>query len=307
MTTKNLPDSPIIFFGTDAFSLPSLIHLITEGWNVVAVVTKPDSPTGRGRVLTAPAVKRLAQANEIKVFQPTSLSDLEPEIKKLGAKIGIVVAYGKIIPASMLELFPKGLLNVHASILPRYRGASPIEACILAGDDQTGVTLMKLEAGLDTGPTYDIAKIQLDGTETRIGLYERLSELGADLLTIQLPAILSDQVVPLPQNNAEATIVKRISKSDGYIDWAKPAKTLEREIRAYLGWPSSRTHIAGVNLAITAAHTNTASGPAGTPYKTEAGDLAIYASTGSLVIDTIKPDGKREMPASDFLTGHPLD
>jgi len=209
MTTKNLPDSPIIFFGTDAFSLPSLIHLITEGWNVVAVVTKPDSPTGRGRVLTAPAVKRLAQANEIKVFQPTSLSDLEPEIKKLGAKIGIVVAYGKIIPASMLELFPKGLLNVHASILPRYRGASPIEACILAGDDQTGVTLMKLEAGLDTGPTYDIAKIQLDGTETRIGLYERLSELGADLLTIQLPAILSDQVVPLPQNNAEATIVKR--------------------------------------------------------------------------------------------------
>jgi methionyl-tRNA formyltransferase len=307
MTTKNPPDSPIIFFGTDAFSLPSLIRLIAEGWNIVAVVTKPDSPTGRGRVLSSPAVKRLAEANSVQVFQPTNLSELEPKIKKLGAEIGIVVAYGKIIPASMLKLFPKGLLNVHASILPRYRGASPIEACILAGDDQTGVTLMKLEAGLDTGPTYDVAKIQLDGTETREGLYERLSELGADLLAIQLPAILSDQVVPLPQNNAEATIVKRISKSDGYIDWAKPATILEREIRAYQGWPSSRTHIAGIELTITAAHTGTASGPAGTPYKTESGELAVYASTGSLVVDMLKPDGKREMTASDFLAGHPLD
>jgi len=306
MTIKKFPDSPIIFFGTDAFSVPSLVRLMAEGWNVVAVVTKPDSPTGRGRVLTAPAVKRLAEANGITVFQPAKLSDLEPKITQLHAAIGIVVAYGKIIPPSLLKLFPHGLLNVHASLLPRYRGASPIEACILAGDEETGVTLMKLEAGLDTGPTYDTAKIQLDGTVTRESLYERLSELGADLLAIQLPAILRDQVVPLPQNNAEATTVGRISKSDGYIDWAKPALALEREIRAYLGWPSSRTHIADVDITITSAHTGTASGPTGTPYKTEAGELAIYAGTGSLVIDTLKPDGKREMPASDFLAGHPL-
>ncbi len=307
MKVKKFPDNPIVFFGTDAFSVPSLVRLLAEGWNVAAVVTKPDSPTGRGRVLTAPAIKRLAEANAVKVFQPTKLSDIEPEIKHLSAEIGVVVAYGKIIPTSMLELFPKGLLNVHASILPRYRGASPIEACILAGDEETGVTLMKLEAGLDTGPTYDVSKIQLDGTETREGLYERLSELGADLLAIQLPAILRDQVVPLPQNNAEATTVGRISKSDGYVDWAKPAIALEREVRAYQGWPTSRTHIASIDLAITAAHTNTASGPAGTPYTTESGELAIYAATGSLVIDMLKPDGKREMPAANFLTGHSLD
>ena len=307
MIKGDVRSSPIIFFGTDAFSVPSLIRLLAENWNVVGVVTKPDSPTGRGRVLTEPAVKRLATARHIPVLQPTKLSEIEPEIRKLGATIGVVVAYGKIIPPSILGLFPMGLLNVHGSILPRYRGASPIEAALLAGDNETGVTLMRLEAGLDTGPTYDISKIQLDGTETREELYDRLAELGADLLAIQLPAIIREQVVPIPQNNAEATTVGRIAKSDGDIDWAKPALVLEREIRAYQGWPGSRTQIAGIDVTVTAAHSGTDSGPSGTPYKTEAGELAIYAATGSLVIDMLKPAGKREMTAHDFLTGHPLD
>ena len=306
MKSRELYSTPIVFFGTDAFSVPSLVRLLAEGWNVVAVVTKPDSPTGRGQQLTQPAVKRLALAQGIPVLQPHSLGDIEPDLRKLNAEIGIVVAYGKIIPPAMLELFPKKLINVHASLLPRYRGASPIESAILNGDDETGVTLMQIEEGLDTGPTYDFSKLQLDGTENREGLYVRLAELGADLLDIRLPSILRDQIVPIPQDEIEAVTVGRISKSDGFIDWAKPATVIEREIRAYFGWPGSRTTIAGVDTTITAAHVSHLSGPSGSAVKTAEGELAIYAGTGCVIVDQLKPSGKREMASRDFLAGHPL-
>lgn len=306
MTLPTTPRDPIVFFGTDAFSVPSLVGLIAGKWNVVAAVTKPDSPTGRGRVLTAPAIKRLAMASNIPVFQPEKLSDIESELARLGPSIGIVVAYGKIIPSSMLNLFPKKLVNVHASLLPRYRGASPIEAAILHGDSETGVTLMELEAGLDTGPTYEVSKLQLSGTETREDLYEHLADMGADLLISQLGAILKGQIVPIPQNAAEASEVSLITKAQGIIDWSKPADILEREVRAYYGWPGTRTQLAGVDLTVTAAHTEQASGPAGTPYISEKGELGVYAGIGSLIIDRVKPSGKREMPGRDFLAGHHL-
>jgi methionyl-tRNA formyltransferase len=306
MGARKPSQDAIVFFGTDAFSLPSLIRLVSGGWNVVGVVTKPDARTGRGRQLTAPAVKRLADARGIPVLQPVSLADIETDLINLHAKIGIVVAYGKIIPANMLKLFPLGLINVHASLLPKYRGASPIEAAILSGDTETGVTLMQLEAGLDTGPTYDIATLQLDGTENRIDLYEHLAEMGADLLEAQIGAILEEQVVPIPQDHGSAVTVGRINKADGLIDWSKPAETLEREVRAYLGWPGSRTTIAGADVTITEAHTAEDHGPAGVAYKTKNGELAIYAGDGSLVIDSLRPAGKRDMSGRDFLAGHSL-
>ncbi|HVQ43465.1 MAG TPA: methionyl-tRNA formyltransferase [Candidatus Saccharimonadia bacterium] len=306
MTIPAKHRAPIVFFGTDAFSVPSLVQLIAKGWNIAAVVTKPDSPTGRGQKISEPAVKRLATAAGITVLQPHRVGDIHAELAATKAVIGVVVAYGKLIPPSLLELFPRGLVNIHASLLPRYRGASPIEAAILNGDDETGVTLMQLEAGLDTGPTYDVSKIQLEGTETRPELYERLAELGADLLAIRLPAILEGQVVPIPQNEAEASLVGRLTKADGLIDWTKTAQRLEREVRGYLDWPGSRTHLAGAEVTITAAHTASDSGPAGQSHRTDDGELAVYAATGSLIIDRLKPAGKRDMPARDFLTGHPL-
>jgi methionyl-tRNA formyltransferase len=306
MITKPLPNARIVYFGTDAFSLAPLIRLLSDGWNVVAVVTKPDSPTGRGRQITYPAVKRLAMSRNIQVLQPEKLSDMKDELAQLRADIGIVVAYGKLIPAAMLDIFPHSFINVHASLLPRYRGASPIESALLNGDDETGVTLMQIEAGLDTGPTYDMAKQQLDGTENRVDLYEHLSELGADLLAIHLPAILLGQVVPIPQNEAEASTVGRIQKAAGTIDWAKPATILEREVRAYLGWPGSRTQLAGTDVTITSSKISHESGPAGTAHLTQSGELAVYATPGSLIILTLKPAGKREMLASEFLQGHSL-
>jgi methionyl-tRNA formyltransferase len=303
---SHIPRNPIIFFGTDAFSVPSLIRLLAEKWNVVGVVTKPDSHTGRGRELTYPAVKRIALASGIPVLQPPKVSEISDKLRHLNPDAGIVVAYGKIIPASVINLFPGGLINVHASLLPRYRGASPIEAAILAGDEAAGVTLMQIDEGMDTGPTYDAAKLQLAGTETKHDLYEQLAELGADLLSAKLSHILDGTIVPIPQDNTYATHVGLIQKDDGRIDWSKPAQTLEREVRAYVGWPGSRTHLAGTEVTITAARVSPKDGPAGTPYKSPSGELAVYAGSGSLIIDTLKPAGRREMTGPEFLAGHRL-
>ncbi len=302
----NTTSDKLVFFGTDAFSVPSLIRLLAEDWNVAAVVTKPDSPSGRGRELTSPAVKRLADAKKIPVFQPERLSDIRAELEALDAGAGIVVAYGKIIPGSVLKLFPKGLINVHASLLPAYRGASPIEAAILNGDDETGVTLMKIDAGLDTGPTYDAAKLQLTGSKNRHDLYEELAELGADLVSAKLSGILEGNIIPVPQDNTRASTVGLIKKADGRLNWHKPAAQLEREIRAYLGWPGSRATIAGTDVIVTAARVSPSEGEAGVVYKTPAGELAVHTGEGSLIIDSLKPAGKREMAGAQFLTGHAL-
>ncbi len=296
-----------MFFGTDAFSIPTLVRLLAENWPIVAVVTKPDSRTGRGQQLTAPAVKRLALAASIPVFQPEGkLADISADLGALRPTAGIVVAYGKIIPAAIRDLFPKGLINIHASLLPAYRGASPIEAAILHGDAVTGVTLMQIEAGLDTGPTYDAAKLQLAGTETRLDLYERLAELGAEFTSSKLASILDGTIVPLPQDNARATTVSLIQKSDGHIDWTNPADHLERQIRAYLGWPGSHAHLAGTDVIITAAHVSPKPGEPGIACTSASGELAVHSGEGSLIIDRLKPAGKREMTGLEFLAGHPL-
>jgi methionyl-tRNA formyltransferase len=299
------PDK-LIFFGTDAFSVPSLIRLLAEGRNIVAVVTKPDSHTGRGRELTPPAVKVLAAAKRIPVLQPSKVGGIEDDIASLKPSAGIVVAYGKIIPQRILQLFPKGLINVHPSLLPTYRGATPIEAAILNGDDMTGVPLMQLDAGMDTGPTYEASKVQLVGTETKLSLSEQLAELGAELLSAKLTDILEGTIVPIPQNSGHASTTNLIQKHQGVIDWSKPSETLEREIRGYLGWPGSRTKLSDTDVTITQVRKATASGEPGSAYKTPSSELAVYCGSGSLIIDTLKPAGKREMTGIAFLAGHPL-
>jgi methionyl-tRNA formyltransferase len=296
----------LVFFGTDAFSVPALIRLLAEERNVVAVVTKPDSRTGRGQSLTPPAVKVLASAKKIPVLQPTKVGEIEDRLKQLKPDAGIVVAYGKIIPQKVLQIFPKGLFNLHPSLLPSYRGATPIETAILNGDDETGVTLMQLDAGMDTGPTYDMTKVQLVGTETRLELNERLAEIGAQILSDKLTDALSGNIVPIPQARAKASVTHLMQKQDGDLDWSKPAEQLEREIRAYLGWPGSRTTLNGIEVTITQAHVTSVSGQPGTVFKTPSGELAIHSGSGSLVIDLLKPAGKREMTAAQFLTGHPI-
>jgi methionyl-tRNA formyltransferase len=296
----------LIYFGTDAFSVPPLIQLLSESRQVVAVVTKPDSRTGRGRELSSPAVKRLADARDIPVLQPDSLTSIAADIKRLKPDAGIVVAYGKIIPQTIIDLFPKGLINIHPSLLPRYRGPSPIESAIINGDDVTGVTLMQLDAEMDSGPTYDATKLQLTGKETQPDLYEQLAEIGANHLSAKLDAILDGRIVPIPQDKSLVSNTRKLTKSDGDIDWNESAEQIERQIRAYLLWPGSRTELAGTQVTVTAAHTNPTSGQPGLAYITAAKELAVFADEGSLIIDTLKPAGKREMTGPEFLAGHPL-
>lgn len=295
----------LVFFGTDTFSAPSLEALLEAGCQVVGVVTKPDARVGRGRELTSPLVKQIAMRHHLPVFQPAKLSTIRDDLAALNAAAGVVVAYGRIIPESILELFPKGLINVHASLLPAYRGASPIEAAILNGDEQTGVTLMKIAARMDAGGIYARGTWPLDGRETKPRLYESLSRFGAQQLVTHLHAILEGRLKAKPQNERQATYVSLIQKSDGLIDWTKPAATLEREIRAYLGWPGSRAEVCDREVIITAARVCRGMSQAepGEVICSSGQELIVMTGQDALAIDRLKPAGKREMSAAEFIAG----
>lgn len=287
----------LVFFGTEAYSVPTLEALVVAGYDVAAVVTKPDAPQGRGRTLTAPEVKQAAERLGLPVLQPVRLRERAEELRALGATAGVLVAYGKIIPPAVLDLFARGIINLHPSLLPRYRGPAPIEAAILAGDAETGVSLMRLDAGMDTGPLYAQATMPLTGHESRAELYQRLFGRGTELLLEHLPAIVAGQLKPRPQGTIGASVTHLISKADGQLDLARPAIQLERQIRAYLGWPGSRIAVGGTDVIITSAHVVTSAEAA------TRDQLVLPTSQGALAIDRLKPVGKREMSAAEFLAG----
>ncbi len=292
-----MKDERVVFFGTGSFSLTSLKSLIDCNYLPVAVVTKPDQLVGRGQKLTPPPVKDLANQYDIKVLQPENPGQIVAKLRALKPTLGVVVAYGKMIPLEALKLFPKGIVNIHGSLLPKYRGASTIEGAILNGDKEAGVTLMQINSQMDQGPIYAQAKLKLTGRETKPELYEQLSRLGAQLLVDKLPAIASGTLRPKPQDDSQATYVKLIQKNDGRVDWRKPADQIEREIRAYYGWPGSTARrLAGKEVIITAAHVADTK-----PDK----ELAVKCGDGRfLVIDKLKPAGKIEMTGREFLAGY---
>lgn len=297
----------IIFFGTEDFSAASLQALIEQGYSLSAVVTKPDTRKGRGKQLTPPLVKTIAATHNIPVWQPTNILDIESDIRALQPVAGVLVSFGKIIPQSIIDLFTPGIINVHPSKLPMYRGPSPIEAAILHGDNETGVTLMKLAAKMDAGPTYCTKPFALTGTETQSALYSTLARKGAELLIETLPAILDASLHPIPQDETQATYCRLLTKDQGVIDWTKPAQQIEREIRAYLSWPQSRTTFKATDLIITSAHVVPSPVNSGVPgeYSLSPGALTVRAGQDTcLAIDTVKPVGKKEMPIQAFLSGY---
>jgi len=242
-----------VFFGTEDFSADSLEKLLQHGWNVVAVVTKPDTKSGRGQKITAPAVKEIAGKNGIRVLQPENIGKIAYELASLEPSFGVLVSYGKIIPQTLLDIFPGGIINVHPSLLPAWRGPSPIESALLQGDSETGISLMKLTAGMDEGPVYAQKKVVIHDGETRPELYERLAEYGASFLIEKLPQITDGGLVPEAQDDAKASYSKLLKKDDGRIDWTKSAEEYERQVRAYLGYPRSTAMIDGVEVIITKA------------------------------------------------------
>ena len=295
----------LIFFGTENFSAPALEALLAADWPVAAVVTKPDSPAGRGQKTSAPKVKEIAEKHKVKVLQPDKVSLINSAIEALEPDYGVLVAYGKIIPQSTLDLFPGGIINLHPSLLPLYRGPAPIEAAILNGDKDTGVSLMRLVAAMDAGPVYDQKRVELNGHETKPELYEKLAAIGAEFLLERLEAITEGWLMPKPQIEREASYTKLIKKADGMLDFNLSAYDLERQIRAYAGWPGSHTKIWGLDVTITAAHavTGISDGP-GAIEALDEGVLMLHTDDGYLCIDSLKPAGKAEMSAADFIRGY---
>jgi methionyl-tRNA formyltransferase len=233
----------IIFMGTPDFAVPTLEALI-KNHHVIGVVTQPDRPAGRNRQMQQSPIKQIALAAGIPVIQPEKLRKPEAidELRQLGTPdVFIVAAFGQILPQVVLNIPPYGSVNVHASLLPRWRGAAPIQAAIRAGDSETGITIMQMDAGLDTGPMLSQRAIPIDPDETGQSLHDKLAVLGAGLLTETLPRFLDGEIKPQPQNDAQSTLAPRIAKDEGRIDWNTDAASIERAVRAFTPWPGTFT------------------------------------------------------------------
>lgn len=294
----------IVFFGTEDFSLISLKALVDANFPIVAVVTKPDSPKGRGHVMTPPAVKSFALEHGITVWQPQKLSDINEEIAKLNKPIGVLVSYGKIIPQTTLDLFVPGIINLHPSLLPKYRGPSPIETAILMGEEKTGISIMQLTAEMDAGPIFQQIEIPMSGNVTAEQLYDSLGKKGSDLLLQVLPSIADGSLVPESQNDSLATYSKILKKSDGNIDWNEEAEIIEARIRAYISWPQSHTKLGNIEVIIAKAQAIDANYGNPGNITVNNNELIIDAGLGALRILELKPLGKKEMPISAFLSGY---
>ena len=292
--------------GSPDFATPSLSALVEE-YEISAVVTQPDRPAGRGQSLRESAVKKLASSLYLPTLQPRNLRepDLLSELQKLKPGLVVVAAYGRILPEPILALPKYGCINVHASLLPRWRGAAPVQAAILEGDETTGVTIMKMDAGLDTGPLLRQATVTIENDDTGGTLEKKLAELGARLLVETVPSFISGEIQPAPQDDALATYAPMLKKKDGQIDTALSAQRLARQVRAFEPWPTSYFFWNGLRIVIRSAGPHPQSG--GQP-----GDVfmldsrpAIATGEGALVLTRIQPAGKRAMDASDFINGAP--
>lgn len=298
----------IIFMGTPEFAVPCLTTLI-ETQSVVGVVTQPDKPAGRGNKLRPSPVKLVAEAAGIPVYQPRSLrkeESAEP-LCEWRPDIIIVAAFGQILRPHVLYLPPKGSLNVHASLLPRWRGASPIQHAILAGDETTGVTLMQMDEGLDTGGVYVQEALAIDARETAASLHDRLAGLGAGMLRRHLDDILANRLTPVAQDDEAFTYAPMIRKEAGEIDWRRDAPALDRQIRAMTPWPGAYTWWEGETLKISSARPIPGRASAGEPGRVIhlADGVAVNTGGGLLLLESVQAPGKRVTAADDFARGHP--
>jgi methionyl-tRNA formyltransferase len=298
----------ILFFGNERLAtginttVPALRGLLDSNYEVAAVVIAQTDP-GKSRKARSLEVATVAAEHNIPLVSFADLNQAKDELAVYGAQAAVLIAYGKIIPPEVLAIFPAGIINIHPSLLPLHRGSTPLEAVILSGASKTGVSLMKLSEKMDAGPIYARESMPLNGMETKQALADQLSTIGTNMLLKHLPAILDGSAESVPQDESHATYDAHISKADGVINWSKPATQLEREVRAYAGWPRSRTTIGTTDVIITAAHLSKGSGEPGS-LRINGKQLGAYCGEDVLVIDSLIPAGKREMPAAAFLAGY---
>lgn len=301
----------IIFAGTPEFAAAHLQELLHTEHEIIAVYTQPDRPAGRGKKLNASAVKVLAQAHNIPVFQPETLkTDLAvEEMAQLNADLMIVVAYGLILPSAILQTPKLGCINVHGSILPKWRGAAPIQRAVWAGDKQTGVTIMQMDEGLDTGDILSIETIDILSTDTSASLYDKLAQLGPKALVNTVQKL--KDITPTPQNNEDATYAAKLSKQEAYLDWQLSAQQLEQNVRGFNPWPVAWFSYNETPIKVWESdiETQTASDAlATTPGEILSFDkqgLKVATASGTLIIKTIQVAGKKAQPVNQIVNGQP--
>ena len=299
----------IVFMGTPDFAVGILEALVASGHQVEGVFTQPDKPVGRKQELRPTAVKAAADKIGLPVYQPARIRNPEnlEILKKLDPEVIVVVAYGQLIPQSILELPEYGCLNVHASLLPAYRGAAPIQWAVLNGEKTSGVTIMQMDAGLDTGDMLSQTEITLDPQETGGSLFERLSRAGAGLLVETLPKLQAGELHPRQQPKESTTAYARmIEKKDGIIDWNRTARQIDCQIRGLNPWPSAFTGLESRQLKIWRASVSgepDSKKPCGTVLGAEAGGIRVQTGEGILILEEIQREGRKRMTAADFLRG----
>ena len=295
----------VVFFGSPDFAVPTLRALIDSPFRPIAVVTQPDRGAGRGRRLRRPPIAEVAAEAEIRVLQPPRLREPEAvaEIAALAPDLQIVAAYGQLLPPAVLEAPRHGTLNVHASLLPRWRGASPVSAAIAAGDAETGATIMLVDETEDTGPILTQRATPIGERETAGELTERLADLGAALLLETIPRWLAGEIAPQPQDNSLATRARRVRKEAGAIDWEQSAMQIARNIRAYTPWPGAFALLDGQRVRIAAAAAGSGSGGAGEIVSVDADAIRVGAGEGIVAVERLQRAGKRELSAADFARG----
>ncbi|MEX0960922.1 MAG: methionyl-tRNA formyltransferase [Burkholderiales bacterium] len=300
----------LVFAGTPAFASTAFEALIAAGHEVVLVLTQPDRPAGRGMRLVTSEVKRTATGQGVEVLQPETLktADVQARLRATHADAMIVAAYGLLLPREVLDIFPLGCINIHASLLPRWRGAAPIQRAILAGDAETGISIMQMDAGLDTGPVYLMERIPIHPTDTAATLHDRLAALGARTIVAALNGISSGALAPKPQSDADATYAAKITRAEANLDWTRSAKDLSLAVRAFDPFPVAQSRLDGEVIRIWSAQAlaEPKGGEAGVVLGADAEGIVVSCGVGSLRILELQRAGGRRLSAADFLRGFPV-
>lgn len=298
----------IVFMGTPDFASGALEALIEAGHEITAVYTQPDKPKGRGKEVQMTPVKEVALKHNIPVYQPVRIKNAEEVevLRGISADIYVVAAFGQILSQEILDIPKYGCVNIHASLLPKYRGAAPIQWAVIDGEEKTGVTIMQMNAGCDTGDILYTKEYVLDPKETGASLFDKLMVLGAKAIVEALPLIEAGKLTPIPQNDAEATHAAKLTKELGKLDFNKPAAILERLIRGLNSWPSAYTSFRNKQLKIWEAEVVEASGIPGTIVAVDKESFTIATGEGGLRILSLQLEGKKRMETKDFLLGYPV-
>lgn len=296
----------LVYMGTPHFAVPPLRALAAGGHEIVGVVTRVDKPAGRGRVLASPPVKQAAAEMKLPLFQPRRVRELEfiARLQTLNAEAIVVAAYGQILPKEILTIPKFGCINIHASLLPLYRGAAPINWAIMHGDAETGITIMQMDEGMDTGAMLLQESIPIDPKDTAGSMLEKLSSLGARLISAALPLIAAGSIVSRIQDNSKATLAPLLKKEDGFIDWQLSAVEIHNRVRGLSPWPGAHTSLDGKMMILESEAMAGKGGEPGVLAEAEKGVLAVGTGSGLLRIVALQPEGKKPMTAADFLRGY---